>query len=165
MAIRMVSFSSNSSNFVDHSIEKPRSEEQAVVMWLAGDEPASKADARVGLVFCDSGIGNSGRFAAEKVAKQLARAAHDPSINAIIFRVNSPGGDAVASDVMHNAVEQAKLKKPVIASYGNTSASGVWKTRLIEIMLKNNRATMPRAEQTGYLPMRPRLPEALACLE
>lgn len=51
-------------------------------------------------------------------------AADDPDIRAIVFRVDSPGGSASASDAVWQSVRLAREHKPVIASLGNVAASG-----------------------------------------
>ena len=51
-------------------------------------------------------------------------AAEDKSIKAIVLRVDSPGGSALASDLMWHAIEKAKEKKPVVVSMGDVAASG-----------------------------------------
>ncbi|HKX84830.1 MAG TPA: signal peptide peptidase SppA, partial [Pyrinomonadaceae bacterium] len=51
-------------------------------------------------------------------------AAADESVKAIILRVDSPGGSALASDLMWNALENAKSKKPVVVSMSDVAASG-----------------------------------------
>ncbi len=61
---------------------------------------------------------------AETVVRALERAAADPSVKAIVVRIDSGGGDALASDLMYRAVLEAKKKKPVIASMGDVAASG-----------------------------------------
>ena len=45
-------------------------------------------------------------------------------MKAIVLRIDSPGGDAVASDLIWRAVKKAREKKPVIASMGDLAASG-----------------------------------------
>jgi len=57
-------------------------------------------------------------------AGALAAAAADPDVAAIVIRVDSGGGSAVASDRMHRAVLMAKKQKPVIVSMGDVAASG-----------------------------------------
>ncbi len=57
----------------------------------------------------------------ERVFKQLARSR---SVKAVVFRVDSPGGDGMASDVVARAVKQCAEKKPVIISQGQVAASG-----------------------------------------
>ena len=51
-------------------------------------------------------------------------AANDESIKAIVLRVDSPGGSALASDLMWYALENAKAKKPLVVSMSDVAASG-----------------------------------------
>jgi protease-4 len=61
---------------------------------------------------------------AESFIEAVSAAAEDPSVAAIVVRVDSGGGDGMASDLMYRAVLEAKKKKPVIASMGDVAASG-----------------------------------------
>lgn len=64
-------------------------------------------------------------LASDTVSKAFKDAATDPSIDAIIFRIDSPGGSVLASDLVWHAIELAKTHgKPVIASMANAAASG-----------------------------------------
>jgi protease-4 len=67
-----------------------------------------------------------GPFAgAESIVAQLRRAADDRSVRAIVLRVDSPGGDALASDLIGREVARARARgKPVVASLGDAAASG-----------------------------------------
>ncbi|QQR91897.1 MAG: signal peptide peptidase SppA [Myxococcales bacterium] len=58
------------------------------------------------------------------VRKTIENFANDPSIRAIVVRINSPGGSAMASDQIWRALKRAKERKPVIASLGAVAASG-----------------------------------------
>jgi protease-4 len=69
-------------------------------------------------------LGGSRIAGAETVVLALLRAQEDPSVVAIILRVDSGGGDVLASDLMYRAVLEAKTHKPVIASMGDVAASG-----------------------------------------
>ena len=60
----------------------------------------------------------------DTVVKALNDARDDKTIKAIILRVDSPGGSSYASDIVWHAVEQSKLKKPVVVSMSDTAASG-----------------------------------------
>ncbi len=60
----------------------------------------------------------------ETMAKALRQARENDKVKAIVFRVNSPGGDALASEVIRREVELAKKEKPVIVSMGDLAASG-----------------------------------------
>jgi len=58
------------------------------------------------------------------LAKTIQKARLDKKTKAIVFRVNSPGGDALASEVIRREVELAAQEKPVIISMGDLAASG-----------------------------------------
>jgi protease IV len=61
---------------------------------------------------------------ASSFASALSAAVADPTVKAIVLRVDSGGGDALASDLMYRAVLEAKKRKPVFASMGDVAASG-----------------------------------------
>ncbi|MBJ6763144.1 signal peptide peptidase SppA [Myxococcaceae bacterium JPH2] len=61
---------------------------------------------------------------AETVLRGLQEAQDDPSVVAIVVRVDSPGGDVLASDLIYRAVLEARKHKPVIASMGDVAGSG-----------------------------------------
>lgn len=67
-----------------------------------------------------SGYGNITRTLAGK----LIRVAEDDDIDAVVMRVNSPGGSAFVSDVIWDAVEYVKSRKPIVISMGDYAASG-----------------------------------------
>ena len=56
--------------------------------------------------------------------KELRRAREDDNVKAVVFRINSPGGDALASDLIWREVVKTAEVKPVIASMSNYGASG-----------------------------------------
>ena len=58
----------------------------------------------------------------DTVVKALRKAAKDETVVAIVLRVDSPGGSALASDLIWREI--TKIKKPVIASMGDVAASG-----------------------------------------
>ncbi|MGC8874258.1 MAG: signal peptide peptidase SppA [Chloroflexia bacterium] len=62
---------------------------------------------------------------AQTIAEQLDAAARDPSVVAVILRINSPGGGVVPSDEIYRAVKRVRAAgKPVVASMGDMAASG-----------------------------------------
>jgi protease-4 len=63
-------------------------------------------------------------LASETVSKALEDAAKAPDIDAILFRIDSPGGSALASDLVWRATQIAKKKKPLIVSFSDVAASG-----------------------------------------
>ncbi|MGB4106350.1 MAG: signal peptide peptidase SppA [Alphaproteobacteria bacterium] len=81
-------------------------------------------DTRIG-VSAPSGFADEGIAAADEIAPAILDAADDPDIEAIIVRVDSPGGSPVASETILRAIDRAREKgKPVIVSMGSTAASG-----------------------------------------
>ncbi len=60
------------------------------------------------------------------IREQLRQAVDDKSVKAIIVRINSPGGEVVASDAIYNSVAEAREDKPVVASIDSVGASGAY---------------------------------------
>lgn len=71
-----------------------------------------------------SGESQDGTIGSETIVKELQKARKDSKIKAIVLRINSGGGSALASDVMWREVELTRKVKPVIASMGDYAASG-----------------------------------------
>jgi len=61
---------------------------------------------------------------ADSVSHALKDAGDDDDIRAILFRVDSPGGSALASDLVWRATQQARKQKPVIVSMSDVAGSG-----------------------------------------
>ncbi len=80
---------------------------------------------------------------AEEIRKAFEDALEDRQVKAIVFRIDSPGGSAVASDTIWGAVERAKAKGiPVIASMANVAASGGYMVALPAQKIVANPATI-----------------------
>jgi protease IV len=69
------------------------------------------------------GKGSDLSIGSETIVKALRKAADNDKVKAIVFRVNSPGGDGIASELITNEVIRAKRKKLVIVSMGDMAAS------------------------------------------
>jgi protease-4 len=94
-------------------------------------KPSGKA--AVAVVYVDGPIvlGGShgspfgGRSAwSSEVRKALDEAARDDSVKAVVLRVDSPGGSAVASEIILDATKRVKAKKPFVVSMGDVAGSG-----------------------------------------
>jgi protease-4 len=72
----------------------------------------------------ESGKGGPSKIGSETIAKAIRDARNDENIKAIVLRVNSPGGSALASDVIWREMVLAKEKMPVVISMGDVAASG-----------------------------------------
>ena len=71
-----------------------------------------------------SGKGSDDQMGSEKIAEAIRKARLDTTIKAIVLRVNSPGGSALASDVIWRETILAKKAKPLVVSMGDYAASG-----------------------------------------
>jgi protease-4 len=64
-------------------------------------------------------------FASDTVSRAIIEAAEDSTISAIVLRIDSPGGSALASELIWRAIDRARgMGKPVIASFSDVAASG-----------------------------------------
>jgi protease-4 len=88
----------------------------------------------VGVVYVDGPIltgseqpnpfGPSGYAYSTTIRKALDKAARDDSIKAVVLRVDSPGGSALASEIIWNAGQRVQAEKPFVVSMGNVAGSG-----------------------------------------
>ena len=86
---------------------------------ITGQGAVTLGDSQGGRLFGDVQMGS------DTVAPALLEAARDDKIQAIVLRVDSPGGSYVASDTIWHAVRRAReLGTPVVVSMGNIAASG-----------------------------------------
>jgi len=72
----------------------------------------------------DGGGDDEGQIASANYIKLIRKARLDKTIKAIVFRVNSGGGSALASETIWRELSLAKKEKPVIVSFGDVAASG-----------------------------------------
>ncbi|MEX2371078.1 MAG: signal peptide peptidase SppA [Bacteroidales bacterium] len=71
-----------------------------------------------------TGNAEEGTIGSDRIAKAIRDARKDDKVKAIVFRVNSGGGSALASEVIYREVKLASEVKPVVASLGDVAASG-----------------------------------------
>lgn len=83
---------------------------------------------KVAVVYASGGIGMGksqyGMMGAKTISDAIAKARKNKKVKIIVLRVDSPGGSALASDIIWREVELAKKEKPVVVSMGNMAASG-----------------------------------------
>lgn len=83
---------------------------------------------KIAVIYCkgsiESGEGDENTIGSEGISKAIKEARLDSNVKAIVLRVNSPGGSALASDVIWREVVLAQQEKPVIVSMGDVAASG-----------------------------------------
>ncbi|MFY8165820.1 MAG: signal peptide peptidase SppA [Sediminibacterium sp.] len=83
---------------------------------------------KIAVVYADgeivSGKGGKESVGSDAYRSLLQEIRNDKSIDAVVLRVNSPGGSALASDIIWREIDLLKKEKPVIVSMGNVAASG-----------------------------------------
>jgi len=70
------------------------------------------------------GEGSSGTVGGDRLARELRTVRADDEIKAVVLRVNSPGGSAIASDVIRRELIMLRQDKPLVISMGTVAASG-----------------------------------------
>ncbi len=95
---------------------------------------STTAKATIAVVYVDGMIvtgkteeglfGSSGTAGSTTLRRAIAKARDDENVKAVVLRVDSPGGSALASDIIWHATMELKEKKPLIVSMGNVAASG-----------------------------------------
>jgi protease-4 len=70
------------------------------------------------------GKGGDNNIGGDSYGELIRKERKDTTVKAIVLRVNSPGGNAIASDIMWRELELASKVKPVVISMGNYAASG-----------------------------------------
>ena len=95
---------------------KAGSKSQIAVLYVDGTIVSGKTE--------DSIFGESESVGSTTIRRLVARLRDDDKVKAVVLRVNSPGGSALASDIMWHATQVLKEEKPLIVSMGNTAASG-----------------------------------------
>ena len=90
--------------------KKNKSKNKIAVIYAAGNIVSGKSD--------------KDKMGSETISAAIREARLDEDVKAIVLRVNSPGGSALASDIMWREVVLAKKAKPVIVSMGDVAASG-----------------------------------------
>lgn len=123
--------SSSSRAELDELLDRPRlpqiplQEYAAIAAAKDHDFTASQA---VAVVYAEGDIvdgeGGEGSIGGDALARELRRIRRDAKVKAVVLRVNSPGGSAVASETMHRELTLLGKTKPLVISMGSLAASG-----------------------------------------
>jgi len=91
-------------------------------------ETTSASKDKIAVVYANGDIvggeGSDQQIGSERISRAIRKARLDDNVKAIVLRVNSGGGSALASDVIWREIILSKKVKPVIASFGDVAASG-----------------------------------------
>jgi len=69
-------------------------------------------------------LGDGGGIVERKLVRTLIRLERDDDVKAVVLRIDSPGGSALASDLLWHELMRIRAKKPLVASVGDMAASG-----------------------------------------
>ena len=84
-----------------------------------------KGDKKIAVLYAEGEIAMNGSgIAATKFVREVEKIRKDDKIDAVVFRVNSPGGDAQAAELMREALQKLAAEKPIVCSFGEYAASG-----------------------------------------
>jgi protease-4 len=101
-----------------------------VVRLLAGSggaaAPVALIRATGSISMGDGGglLGGGGGITEKEMSRLLARIEKDDDVKAVVMRIDSPGGSALASDLIWHQMMKVRAKKPIVISVGDMAASG-----------------------------------------
>lgn len=116
-----------------HQLLKTKSNDKINFITLdkyaeAADYKSFSGKDRIAVVYAQGeivdGTGDNDKITSDKYVNLLRKLRKDSSVKAIVMRVNSPGGSALASDMIWREITLTKKIKPVIISMGDLAASG-----------------------------------------
>ena len=97
-------------NVKTRTSNKKRSRNKVAVVYASGS--------------ISQGEGSDNTIGSDKIARTLRKVRLDNCVKAVVLRVNSPGGDGLASDIILREANLIKAEKPFVVSMGNLAASG-----------------------------------------
>lgn len=113
-------------------VEKTKDQKMVTLMrYVKSVEPSTDfASDKIAVIYANGGImggeGDDETIGSERISMAVRKARQDEKVKALVIRINSPGGSALASDVIWREIYLAKYvdKKPVVVSMGDYAASG-----------------------------------------
>ncbi len=101
-------------------------------LFSSQNQTEKNTEAKIGLIFIQGNIslgkGGGGLFSSnvgsDSIIKAIDEALDDETVKAVVLRVDSPGGSALASDIVWDKINKAKRIKPIIVSMSDVAASG-----------------------------------------
>jgi protease-4 len=122
------------------------------------DEEIEESDNKIAIINIE-GVITTGEVAygvagSDTIVNNIRKAIKDDSVKALVLRVNSPGGDVYASELITNALDEFKLSgRPIITSMGDIAASGgVWVTTRSEKIYAENETLTGSIGVYGMIP-------------
>ena len=109
-------------------VEKKKDVPSVSLLDYVGSSGKEQTGDRVAVVYAYGDIvdgeGSDNNIGGDRFSRELRKLRTDDRVKAVVLRVNSPGGSALASDIIAREVELIKAVKPVVVSMGDYAASG-----------------------------------------
>ncbi|UHO39026.1 signal peptide peptidase SppA [Chryseobacterium capnotolerans] len=99
----------------------------SLINYISSFADDDKSGEKVAILYASGSINNGDQYNdihSEKYVKYIKKLQEDDKVKAVVFRINSPGGSANASDEILFELQQLKKKKPLVVSFGDYAASG-----------------------------------------
>ena len=87
-------------------------------------EAKNKSKNKIAIIYAEGGIDGNDANIHSGYTKTIKKVLEDEDVNAVVFRINSPGGSALISDEILSQMKFSKQNKPIVVSMGNYAASG-----------------------------------------
>jgi len=122
------------------------------------DDDNSESDNKIAIINIEGAIMTGevayGVAGSDTIVNNIRKATKDNSVKALVLRVNSPGGDVYASELITNALDEFRFSnRPIITSMGDIAASGgVWVTTRSEKIYAENQTLTGSIGVYGIIP-------------
>ncbi|MFC3755788.1 signal peptide peptidase SppA [Chryseobacterium tructae] len=107
--------------------DKEKLNKISLTNYISSFSEDDKSGEKVAVLYASGSINNGDQYNdihSEKYVKYIKKLQEDDKVKAVVFRINSPGGSANASDEILFELQKLKKKKPLIVSFGDYAASG-----------------------------------------
>ncbi|WDF67729.1 signal peptide peptidase SppA [Sphingobacterium oryzagri] len=98
------------------------------ILDYTGKSEKEQTGSRIAVVYAYGDIvdgeGSESNIGGDRFSRELRKLRRDDRVKAVVLRVNSPGGSALASDIIAREIELTKKVKPIVVSMGDYAASG-----------------------------------------
>ncbi len=107
--------------------DKEKLNKISLASYISSYADEDKSGEKIAVLYASGSINNGDEYNdihSEKYVKYIKKLQEDDKVKAVVFRINSPGGSANASDEILFELQQLKKKKPLVVSFGDYAASG-----------------------------------------
>ncbi len=107
--------------------EKDKLNKISLAKYINSYSDEDKSGEKVAVLYASGSINSGDNYNdihSEKYIKYIKELQENDKVKAVVFRINSPGGSANASDEILFELQQLKKKKPLVVSFGDYAASG-----------------------------------------